>query len=122
MAGDVFGDVTGDADASVGLETGIGNNCADVQEIYGVRPTLWICPGGETTFPATATYSGKVPQSWSSTHGGSSSSSGNKCYTCNGSGYVKYYYGSSALEAWLSGHDDYEFGSCPSCHGSGKEK
>ena len=42
-----------------------------------------------------------------------------KCDLCNGTGKVKYYYGSSALEAYLSGHNDYEYGPCPSCDGKG---
>ena len=32
------------------------------------------------------------------------------CSMCNGTGLVKYYYGSSALEAAMDGHDDYEYG------------
>lgn len=42
-----------------------------------------------------------------------------KCTVCNGTGSVKYYYGSSSLEAALNGHDDYEFGPCSSCNGTG---
>ncbi len=42
-----------------------------------------------------------------------------KCSFCNGTGKVKYYYGSSALEAYLSGHNDYEYGPCTSCDGKG---
>lgn len=34
------------------------------------------------------------------------------CSMCNGTGLVKYYYGSSALEAAMDGHDDYEYGKC----------
>ena len=37
---------------------------------------------------------------------------------CNGTGLVKYYYGSSALEAAMDGHDDYEYGKCTSCDGT----
>lgn len=47
-------------------------------------------------------------------------SSGGKCPNCNGTGYVKYYYGSSDLEAWLSGHDSYTTGPCSMCGGTGK--
>lgn len=50
----------------------------------------------------------------------SSSSSPKKCSNCGGTGYVKYYYGSSDLEAWLSGHDSYTLGKCTSCKGTGR--
>lgn len=43
-----------------------------------------------------------------------------KCPNCGGSGMVKFYYGSSDLEAYLSGHDAYEVGECPMCDGTGK--
>lgn len=43
-----------------------------------------------------------------------------KCKLCNGTGSVKYNYGSSDLEAILSGHDPYTFGPCSSCDGTGK--
>ena len=42
-----------------------------------------------------------------------------KCATCNGTGYVRYYYGSSDLEAILTGHDTFTVGKCPSCKGTG---
>lgn len=42
--------------------------------------------------------------------------SGNGCPHCNGSGYVKYYYGSSDLEAYLDGYDPYTVGKCTSCN------
>lgn len=42
-----------------------------------------------------------------------------KCPNCNGSGYVKYYYGSSDLEAYLSGYDPYTVGKCTMCKGKG---
>lgn len=50
----------------------------------------------------------------------SSGSSSGDCYVCSGTGSVKYYYGESALEAALNGQNDYEYGVCPSCHGTGK--
>lgn len=56
---------------------------------------------------------------------GSSSSSidlGEKCYVCNGTGVVRYNYGSSDLEAILSGHDPYTYGQCSSCGGTGRAK
>ena len=43
-----------------------------------------------------------------------------KCPNCGGSGMAKYYYGSSDLEAYLSGHDSYEVRECPMCHGTGE--
>lgn len=43
-----------------------------------------------------------------------------KCAICNGTGYVRYYYGSSDLEAILSGYDPYTVGKCTSCDGKGK--
>ena len=42
-----------------------------------------------------------------------------KCSICNGTGKVKYYYGDSALEAALDGKNDYEYGPCTSCDGTG---
>ena len=41
------------------------------------------------------------------------------CSVCNGTGKVKYYYGSSSLEAALNGQDDYQYGKCTSCDGKG---
>lgn len=53
--------------------------------------------------------------------GGSTGSSGKgKCINCNGTGYVKYYYGASDLEAYLDGYDPYTVGPCPMCRGTGK--
>lgn len=46
---------------------------------------------------------------------------GRKCIVCNGTGYVKCYYGSSDLEAYLSGHDPYWYIKCTSCKGTGKD-
>lgn len=60
------------------------------------------------------------PDLWSGKSHSSSGSSSGKCIVCNGTGTVKYYYGSSDLEAWLSGHDAYTFGKCTSCNGTGK--
>ncbi|MBQ3985980.1 MAG: leucine-rich repeat protein [Oscillospiraceae bacterium] len=41
------------------------------------------------------------------------------CEMCKGSGKVRYYYGESALEAFLDGYPDYEYGPCPNCEGKG---
>ena len=52
----------------------------------------------------------------------SGNGSGNqKCYLCNGTGRVKYYYGSSDLEAYLNGYDPYWYGQCGVCLGTGKK-
>lgn len=62
------------------------------------------------------------PDEWSNeNYGSSSGSSSGKCIVCNGTGYVKFYYGNSDLEAWLSGHDPYTFVVCSSCGGTGKD-
>ena len=54
---------------------------------------------------------------------GSSNKSGSnnkeKCYWCNGTGSVKYYYGDSDLQAALDGHDASWYGQCGSCGGTG---
>ena len=50
----------------------------------------------------------------------SSPSTSEKCVNCNGTGYVKYYYGDSDLQAYLEGHDPYTVGKCTSCNGTGK--
>lgn len=51
-----------------------------------------------------------------------SGKSDGKCNQCNGTGYVRYNYGSSDLEAWLSGHDAYTYGPCGSCGGTGRSR
>lgn len=50
----------------------------------------------------------------------SSSGSGSKCVNCGGLGYVKQYYGSSWLDAFLAGEPNYELIKCPLCHGTGR--
>ena len=49
----------------------------------------------------------------------SSKKSRHKCAVCNGTGHVRYYYGSSDFEAYITGHDPYTIGKCTSCGGSG---
>ena len=49
----------------------------------------------------------------------SSGSSSGPCPACNGTGTIRFYYGSSDLEAILSGHDPYTLGTCPMCNGRG---
>lgn len=80
--------------------------------------------GSSSTTNNSSTISEKPSNSGdrdSSTSSTSSSRGKEKvtCSTCNGTGSVKYYYGSSALEAALDGHNDYEYGPCPSCDGKG---
>jgi DnaJ-class molecular chaperone len=55
-----------------------------------------------------------------SSSGSSNSDDGTKCAVCNGTGYVRYYYGDSDWEAVLSGHDPYTTGPCTSCGGTGR--
>ena len=42
------------------------------------------------------------------------------CPNCGGTGIIKYYYGSSAIEAALDGYDDYQVGECSMCKGTGE--
>ena len=56
---------------------------------------------------------------WSSS-GSSNNNAPQPCALCNGTGVAKFYYGGSALEAWLDGYNDYEYQECPSCDGTGK--
>ncbi|MCI5934036.1 MAG: DUF6273 domain-containing protein [Lachnospiraceae bacterium] len=95
----------------------------------GVRPAICI-KSSETTATAqnmslfgydSNTDLDNEPNLWGSGSHNGSGGSGGKCIVCNGTGYVKYYYGSSDLEAWLSGHDAYTVGTCPSCGGTGKD-
>ena len=60
----------------------------------------------------------KYCSSCSSTN--SSNKNKNKCIVCNGTGYVKYNYGDSDLQAYLDGYDHYTVGKCTSCNGSGR--
>lgn len=92
----------------------------------GVRPVISLNVSGNT-IPEAQNMSifgydsnhglDNEPNKWSNKNYGSSSG---KCIMCNGTGYVKYYYGRSDLEAWLSGHDSYTVGVCTSCGGTGK--
>jgi len=95
----------------------------------GMRPALCISLSGETTAEAQNMSLFGVdsnrdldnePNKWRGGSSGGYSNSGGKCAICNGTGYVRYYYGSSDLEAWLSGHDAYTVGQCTSCGGTGK--
>ena len=56
----------------------------------------------------------------SSSNTSNNSGKGKKCPWCNGTGSVKYYYGSSAYESIINGHEDSWYGQCGACHGTGK--
>ena len=62
----------------------------------------------------------KVSQYWAEKERQGNKNNGLSCPNCGGLGYVKFYYGSSALEAFLNGEPDYTLGKCPLCHGTGK--
>ena len=61
----------------------------------------------------------KEVQAWRAQNGYPQTTGNTRCSLCNGSGYVKYNYGSSDLEALLDGEAPYIVGPCPSCHGTG---
>lgn len=94
----------------------------------GARPVICINLAGTTDEAMNMEIFGhdsagdldneRMPSGGSGSSG--SSSSGGKCPTCNGTGYAKYYYGSSDLEAILDGYDPYTVGVCPMCDGTGK--
>ena len=46
----------------------------------------------------------------------SDNSNDSKCAVCNGTGYVKHYYGDSDLQAYLDGQDPYIVSKCTSCN------
>ena len=84
--------------------------------------------GKETTSQETSDVSAFSSDSSSTTSEVTSNSPNNissvnkervTCSMCNGTGSVKYYYGGSALEAALDGYNDYEYGPCTSCDGTG---
>lgn len=93
----------------------------------GVRPTICISLSGNISENAQNMEifghdsSGDLDNEPNKWVGGNSGNSGGKCAVCNGTGYVRYYYGSSDLEAWLTGHDAYTVGKCQSCDGTGKD-
>ncbi len=64
----------------------------------------------------------KPGSSGSGYNSGINSNKEDKCAICNGTGYVKYYYGESDLQAYLDGYDPYTVGKCTSCGGTGKDK
>lgn len=100
----------------------------DAYTDIGVRPAICIKSSETTTTAQNMNLFGydsntsldNEPDLWGNNGYSSSTESGGKCIVCNGTGYVRYYYGSSDLEAWLSGHDAYTVGTCTSCGGTGK--
>lgn len=100
----------------------------DAYTDIGVRPAICISLTGTVTQAQNMSRFGfdsntdldHEPNLWKGSNNSSSGSSSGKCIVCNGTGYVKYYYGSSDLEAWLTGHDAYTVGECTSCKGTGK--
>lgn len=91
----------------------------------GVRPSLCFNLAGATKDPHNMNIFGASDSSGDLDHEvlktRKSSASTKKCTVCNGSGYVKYNYGDSDLEAYLTGHDPYTVRVCPSCKGTGRE-
>ena len=113
-------DGSGEISGPVVWEDGTHSACScEVTERCGVRPAMWLF-ADSNNLPAEPVFDGSAPEShaYSSSSGGSSS--GSKCPNCNGTGYVRYYYGSSDLEAYLSGHDPYTTGPCTMCNGTGR--
>ena len=110
---------------SAGVSPDVPNKYLKID--IGVRPAICININGtvkESLNLAVFGYDSNrgldnEPRKWSSK---SSANNGNKCPVCNGTGYVRYYYGASALEAWLAGEPDYTVGPCTSCNGTGKIK
>ncbi|MBO5935582.1 MAG: hypothetical protein J6Q94_08870 [Clostridia bacterium] len=123
MISDDLHESTGHVSAPVVWETGeYTQRATTVTNRCGVRPVVWLF-ADENEIPAEPKYDGAAAKPWkpsSSSSSGSSYGSSGKCAVCNGSGYVKYYYGSSDLEAYLSGHDPYTVGKCTSCGGTGR--
>ncbi len=82
----------------------------------------YISPDAELTAPASVGDDINSFGSQGSTGNSSAGSrpTGEKCPVCNGTGYVKYYYGDSDLQAYLDGYDPYTVGECTSCNGTGR--
>lgn len=86
---------------------------------------MYISPNANLEIPARVGQSvSDAFADYNAQHSGSTSSSnrpiGAKCPNCNGSGYVKYHYGDSDLQAYLDGYPPYTVGKCPLCDGTGR--
>lgn len=87
----------------------------------GVRPVICLSLSGKPSdkaldlelfgYPSTTDLYDTATESEGSSSG--------PCPACGGTGVIRYYYGSSDLEAILSGHDPYTLGTCPMCNGRG---
>ncbi len=107
----------GHAGANLARDTIIMNDGGDVQSINGVRPIIWVCPGGESTFPADYYYSGEIPKRrYTGSAGTGSTSSGKKvCSRCDGTGRVTKHFGNTWNKIEGYGYGDV----CGQCGGTG---
>lgn len=87
----------------------------------GVRPAICLSLSGQPSEEAMDLELFGYPSTTDlyDTATESSGSSSGPCPACNGTGTIRFYYGSSDLEAILSGHDPYTLGTCPMCNGRG---
>ena len=76
----------------------------------------WLMQDDERVFSMETSYARSFERKR-----GSSVGSGN-CTWCNGTGRMKYYYGASALEAFIDGQPNSYYAQCGSCQGTGKER
>lgn len=102
-----------------------GSGSSEVGEPVGVRPAIRVTDSGAKSVSLSVGPATEPPPPLDLSDSGSSSGSsgsddGTKCAVCNGTGYVRYYYGDSDWEAILSGHDPYTTGPCTSCGGTGR--
>lgn len=106
--------------ASISPESSSGWVIGDKQSKFltktsGVRPAMWV-DASDSSKQYTVKSDTDLDDGISYRPSGSSG----KCSRCNGTGSVRYNYGSSDLEAYLSGHDPYTYGTCGSCGGTGR--
>lgn len=99
------------------VHTGYGEKCEkpkgeSVSGKQAVRVAIMIT---DSNIKTTSLHVGAVE----SDSGGSFSTGRRTCPTCDGTGVIRYNYGSSDLEAYLSGHDPYTYEKCYRCGGSG---
>lgn len=96
----------------------VGTDDADREATWVcVRPAIWITDSGATK--ATLHVDPVKTEDIASSSNSSVSNSKKRCYVCGGTGFVQFNYGSSDLEAILSGHDSYTVQKCYKCGGSG---
>ena len=92
--------------------------CSGVGEEQGVRPAIWVTNNGSKIASLNLEPATKEKDHSSDINIGGEE----KCDNCNGTGRVKYYYGDSAFEAAINGHEDSWYGICGSCGGTGKKR